>query len=480
LAIAPDGGVAGFSMGAALEGFAAVDGCSADATFGDGSSLYSLEMLVASGHRGRGVGRALKAAQYDAARAAGKRFICGRNKVGGTTEMGPLNASMGAYVVTRLGAQYGEPDGETDYYRINLFPGAVTVPSIVDADGVTDLAHGVQRPLGRSPRSLANAAWRGSLGGPLATKLSLCNFATPDTVRFAELLQRLAPEGCDHVLYCSGRDEMVDKGLRALKYNNRSAQCVLSLEGTYVGHTTAAARSVSDRDDGYFEWPKLPHPAEVGPDAALDALDAALTEHGAANVLGLVLEAFGERSGLAIPDAYYEGLEERRAEGLKVMLVETATGGFRNGRGTCFLADTLPLNPDQVWYYPGGQLGLVFCADSAWVPKPLQLISTWDGDELSMIRVAHHLRWAWRNRDAIGAKAGLFARILSGVSQASALGLAGFVGSEAAPALAERLATSGVLVKTYECGLGLMPALSIDAVAFGAALNRIREAGAEA
>ena len=61
-----------------------MDGCRADATWGDGSSLYSLEMLVAEGHRGAGIGRALKAAQIDAARHAGYRFICGRNRAGGT------------------------------------------------------------------------------------------------------------------------------------------------------------------------------------------------------------------------------------------------------------------------------------------------------------------------------------------------------------------------------------------------------------
>ena len=38
---------------------------------------------------------------------------------------------------------------------------------------------------------------------------------------------------------------MVDKGLRALKYNHQEGQVMLSLQGTYVGHTTAAARSLS-------------------------------------------------------------------------------------------------------------------------------------------------------------------------------------------------------------------------------------------
>jgi hypothetical protein len=88
----------------------------------------------------------LKSAQIDAARGAGLRFICGRNRVGGTAEMGPLNRSFGAYTVVRLTSQYGEPDGAADYYRINLYPGRVETPPRQVPE--LDLAAGLQRPLG--------------------------------------------------------------------------------------------------------------------------------------------------------------------------------------------------------------------------------------------------------------------------------------------------------------------------------------------
>ena len=45
----------------------------------------------------------------------------------------------------------------------------------------------------------------------------------------------------------------------------------------------------------------------------------------------------------------------------------------------------------MVWWYTGGQLGHVFTDDKYYVSKPLTLISTWDGDELSIARSYHNL-----------------------------------------------------------------------------------------
>ncbi len=457
--LAPGGELAAFSMGAALEGFPGVDGCNSDPTWGQGTSFYSLEMLAGAGFRGQGLGRVLKSAQLDAAYQAGFDWVVGRNRVGGTREMAPLNRSVGAHLVQRLDGQYGEPEGQSDYYRIPLRPGAIEIPETSDFDGI-DLAHGLQRPLGPRPPTLVAAANRGSLGGAISNKLSLCNFSTPDTIRFAETLQALRPRGCDHVLYTSGRDEMVDKGLRALKYNHREGQVVFSLEGTYVGHTTAAARSLSWGREGYFNWPSLPHPAAVGTAAALEALDTALQAH-EGKVLALVCEIFGEESGLQLSDAYLEGLESRRQAGLKVCVVETSTGGFRGSAQHCFLSDATPLQPSQVWWYTGGQLGLVFCADEAWVEKPLQLISTWDGDELSMIRCNHHLRGAYRLREDLQQRSDQLAEAMAGLPGATSCGLQAFVPCDAPQEFTEELAAAGLVVKQRRTGLSIVPALNV-------------------
>jgi acetylornithine/succinyldiaminopimelate/putrescine aminotransferase len=52
--------------------------------------------------------------------------------------------------------------------------------------------------------------------------------------------------------------------------------------------------------------------------------------------------------------------------------------------------------PDLVLWYPGGQLGQVFVGDRYYIDKPVTLISTWDGEEVSLVRTHEHLRAAWR------------------------------------------------------------------------------------
>ena len=52
------------------------------------------------------------------------------------------------------------------------------------------------------------------------------------------------------------------------------------------------------------------------------------------------------------------------------------------------------MKPNMVLWYTGAQLGQIFVDDLYYVPKPLTLISTWDGDEVCMRRTLCHLREA--------------------------------------------------------------------------------------
>ena len=74
-------------------------------------------------------------------------------------------------------------------------------------------------------------------------------------------------------------------------------------------------------------------------------------------------------------------------------LVENTTGFYRTGLGP-WLADAWSVNPDAVICFPGGQLGLAFTNDRYYVSDKLTLISTWDGDEVSLTRLCWELRIA--------------------------------------------------------------------------------------
>jgi 4-aminobutyrate aminotransferase-like enzyme len=121
-------------------------------------------------------------------------------------------------------------------------------------------------------------------------------------------------------------------------------------------------------------------------------LERRILEASARRVLGVFVEPMQEKTGQTLAPRFWAALQ-RLLETYDVPLVvsETASGLFRMGQGM-WATERLPCRPDVVLWYAGGQLGHVFASDRYYLPKPLQLISTWDGDELSMRRMLWTLR----------------------------------------------------------------------------------------
>jgi 4-aminobutyrate aminotransferase-like enzyme len=118
---------------------------------------------------------------------------------------------------------------------------------------------------------------------------------------------------------------------------------------------------------------------------------AALNRTGPERVLAIVVTLMGERSGLTLPDDFQAELSALHQDtGVPIVAVETASALGRFG-ANLWACDGEPLKPNVILWYAGGQLGHVFVDDKHYVGKPLTLISTWDGDEISMVRAHHHL-----------------------------------------------------------------------------------------
>lgn len=459
----------GFVFGGPLEQFPEVSGPDGDRLRGIGRGFYAADLTVAPAARGRGVGRTLKRAQIDWARTQGYTFVSGRNKIGATDEVAALNRSCGAYVERRLEQQYGGT-GEADYYRIPLI---APRPAKKHARG-HDLASGIQAPFGPRPEFMASR----ELVGPTASRLNLSNWATLDSVHYLEHLRAILPRGTGHLYTTTSRDELVDKSLRCLKMQRGpEATIAVSFEGAYLGHNTAAARSLSDpagfaEDLAFFEWPRLPHP-EAGLEASLAGLRELVEREGAKSIIAVFVEIVGERSGRLLDDEAAVALAGYCGEhDIPLIAVETASGGYRSGAGAWGL-DALPaaFTPNLVIWYPGGQLGQIFIDSRWWVGKPLQLISTWDGDELSMIRTHEHLRAAHRlDLDpAIRALGDLLDELAAKLGEGARVGGRGLyrtltlASAEQAAGLAERAADQGVLLaRGLPDTLCFVPALDVD------------------
>jgi RHH-type transcriptional regulator, proline utilization regulon repressor / proline dehydrogenase / delta 1-pyrroline-5-carboxylate dehydrogenase len=488
-----------FAIGAPLEKCKDVEGPDDDPMLGKHNTLYSVSITVAPRFQSSGIGRKLKEAQLRDAMARKNpdgtpryRYVTARNRVGRTAQMTHLNRAFGAHVVSILTGQYEDPEGQAIYYRIPL--GAIVPDPVVkqevlrrraaagepDREIAFDLASGLTRPFASGPASLRELEERGLLYGPAVNKITLMNYVTPATVRALEWIGALVPE-LPHLYLTSSRDESVDKALRLIRCTRKTAQVAIGLAGGYYGHTAASCRSLSDPDvhlggPGHFAWPRVPHPARAGVAATIGALrEAVAAAGGTAGVLGFVYELVQERTGDVLPAEFLTALDALRAElDIPLIAVETTTHTYRSGKGA-FLSTAAGLVPDVLAWWGGGQTGYLHAAPRWFIATPMMLVSTWDGDELSLIRQHHQLRAA-RRLDIATASAALD-QALSPVTSA---GLGGYRVIDAGPAaatLADALADRGIAVRRFPRGrLGIVPALDqIEAAAhaLGAALREV-------
>lgn len=392
--------VAGYAFGGPLE-HAKVDGPMQDPHYGKHNTFYAANLTMSERVRGLGLGRLLKNAQVQHAMAITKtdgslryQFMTGRNRIGATLAMNQIIDALGAYIVSTHDNQYGEQGARALYYRLplaRLHHAVVSRPK-----GMLDCRNSLQNAFHKPPQSLVDALASNQIRAIAGSKLTLSNWATPFMVRYSELLRTLMPKPLNHVYFTSGRDEMIDKGLRSLRFHRLEADVVIGFSHQWLGHNTAAARSLSHEEGqaqpfSFFVWPKVPHPKIVGHEKSLQELRDIVLRTDAKKILGIVVELVGERSGLTFDESYLRELDAiRRQTGIPLVYVDNASSLARSGRGV-FLTNAMSVKPNMLLWYTGGQLGQVMVDDSYFVEKPLTLISTWDGDEISMMRAYHNL-----------------------------------------------------------------------------------------
>ncbi|NUN14040.1 MAG: aminotransferase class III-fold pyridoxal phosphate-dependent enzyme [Myxococcales bacterium] len=412
--------VVGFAFAAPLESIRHVDGPRDDVFLDKHNVLYSVDVAVHPDYQRRNLGSRLKSAQLRYAlseRTADGQvryaFVAGRNRIGHTTEMRGINAAYGAYKAGIYDNQYGIPGARALYYRIALRRNHRMKPDLPEAhNGPLQFADGITMPLGPSHSTMLRVRDTGFFDGAALNKLTLSNFVTRDHVRYLETLRAVAPKNTPHLYLTSCRDEMVDKSVRVLKAKRPEGKICIGFRGGYWGSNTAAARSLTDWDGhpladklGWFDWPLLPHPGSPIPgDAAtsltadeidtLGLLSAQINDVGESRVLGIFVEAVQERTGYTFSQPFWKTFGEiAEKHRIPIVINETATGRFRSGNGM-WKADFLPVVPDMVLWFGGGQLGHIFVSETLYVDTPLELISTWDGDELSALRCLWELRVA--------------------------------------------------------------------------------------
>ena len=133
----------------------------------------------------------------------------------------------------------------------------------------------------------------------------------------------------------------------------------------------------------------------------------------------------------------------------------------------------MPIAVDAMWWYPGGQTGFIFLSDALYVPDKLTLISTWDGDEVSMTRMLWESRLA--RRLPVGERGARLRQIAEGLGAVDGEGLYLSVRTPDDDATAGMLLDHGIRVgRASDGAILLSPPLDISE----AELSRLAEAAA--
>lgn len=382
------GDLLGFSTGCPLEGMN-IDGCLQDPNYQKNNTFYSVSLVVTHKTQGKGLGKKLKQEQLfhlsQMLDSNGKHrydYCTGRQRVGAAEKMMAINESLGAYSIATYDSQYAG-DGQAVYYRIPLQRPNIHVDSILESgmDGMHEAIH------------------HGTFTTAVGTKLTLSNWATPSAVRYVELLKSIAPAPMNHVYSTSGQDELVDKALRSLKVHRPKAKITMTLTDQFFGNISAAATSLSQHEDpklNWFNWPKLPHPAKCGVDASLAAIENELVAHPPEEIFAFAVELKGEKSGLEVGDDFLGPLKNL-LDTKNIPLIYSETGSaLQKTSPALFKTEPLKTKPNMILWFTGGQQGHIFVDDTYYVDKPLTLISTWDGDEISsrrnIVRIAEWMK----------------------------------------------------------------------------------------
>lgn len=386
----------GFSIAAPLEKFPEVRGPDEDSARGSGKYLYSADVLVHPDARGRGLGLRLKRRQIERAKELGYVEVRSRNRVGMAGTMSVVNKSLGALEINYFEKDYGEEESPCRY---------VSMPLYDVAEARLHWSSGIENPTGGL---LTSASWE-DWDLAAVNKNSLCNWWTPNMTRYVEWLRAQSPLG--HVFLASGRDEAVDKLVKCLIYHRKGAGKMLSFEGGFWGGVTACARSLSDpKFHKHFDWEHVPYPYQEGDpfegrqdaltDREIDALDKLgelLVEP--EKVLGIAIEPIQEKTGRRVSVRFLHALRHLCDDtGVPLVMNESASWAYRGSR-EMFYCQATGVKPDLLTAFAGGQLGHVFCNDKYFIEKPLTMISTWDGDELSALRFREHMLILRQHRD---------------------------------------------------------------------------------
>jgi 4-aminobutyrate aminotransferase-like enzyme/ribosomal protein S18 acetylase RimI-like enzyme len=348
-----------------------------DPHYNDEDSLYMLDLTIHPDHANNGLGRSLKYALSAMAISYGIKRIQGRNRDRLARAMLSINLSLGAIEQNYMPEDYPDFEAHRDVFYYTA-----------KADwkkSSTHLSHGISIPLTHRSLDLNYVSEQMPF---LVNKICLSNFISESFISKISKIMSLLPKNLQHGYTTSGQSECVDKVIKSIWYKSdvnlkTKNPKMLTFHGHFFGNGSNLSRSLSIDNDPYFNVFKLNNPTEENYAQILIDVENEFKNN---IYLAVWLEPLMQKTMERVP---YQFLKELRKLTIKYKVVliynETASSMYRYSHKEYFISNFSDLTPDAGFFYTGGQSGIVYVLEKYFLELPLMLISTWDGDEFSLM-----------------------------------------------------------------------------------------------
>lgn len=217
----------------------------------------------------------------------------------------------------------------------------------------------------------------------LVNKVCLSNFVSERFLKNIEYLSSLAPKELRHMYTASGQSECADKAYKSISFKakNKTKQKVISFRGHYFGQGSFLSRSLSNEADPFFFVSHFDHPTKANEDLIIKEINEAITSN---EYIAVFIEPSPQL--LDVEDVSSNFLTKLKyiCDKHETRIVLNLTSQFLD-----FELKTLPIIPNAIIAYLGGQAGVCYMDLANFVEDPLMLISTWDGDSHSTAQFVH-------------------------------------------------------------------------------------------
>ena len=349
-----------------------------DPFFSDEETLYMLDLTCHPHAQGTGLGRMLKYTLQSMALSKGIKRIHGRNRDRLAGAMLSINLSLGSNELQYMKEDYPDFESHRDvFYYTSRTDWKNQLPR---------LSHGIAQPI--SKRTL-NKEYIAKLAPYIVNKVCLSNFVSHDFLSATKQIFMALPLELRHGFTCSGQSEATDKVVKTLwvksdpSKKEKNANKQLTFAGHFFGHGSNFSRSLSYANDPYFPVTHLEKPNPQNASSLLQKVEAEMQK---GEYLAVWIEPVMQQTMERVPMEFLVGLRALcNKYNVALVFNETGSQGFRYNDKSYFISNDQSIMPDLGLAYFGGQAGIAFSKEEYFLEQPLMMISTWDGDEFSLL-----------------------------------------------------------------------------------------------